>query len=60
MGDDELNFMGECQYMDTEDYKELKGFVLVSFNCGNLTSEKLVEINDSLISPSTSVLCLIM
>ena len=58
MDDSVLDYMGECQYIEIEKYKELKGFVLVSYNCGGLTAERLVDINDSLISPYTSVLCL--
>ena len=58
MDDCVMSYMGECHYMDIENYQDLKGFVLVSYNCGSLTTERLVEIKDSLVSPYTSVLCI--
>ena len=61
MNNNASNVNNDCRYFTLEEFKELKGFVLVHFNCGKLNDKnrlKIADIKKNLISDSLSVLCL--
>ena len=52
------NYVGECSYYTVNEFREVKGLVMVHFNCGILSVEKLADIKVNLVSPNTDILCI--
>ena len=60
LNEEENNFDSgtASRYYSLEEYRKIKGFILVHFNAGNLNKLKFIDIKANIISPNTSALCL--